>query len=278
MFGMNREGAGMAEFRKAFEWRRALLDYRLSLRLSRPEVARRSGLSVSAVKAYESGDRHPSREALTAIIDALGMAVEQANPVLAGAGYAGNWRAIFNEAYGPRGLEWFAEEAERYAWPVIVTNEAPDLIAANRTFRGLIGIPLTQRLPDPRWNFIALASDPVFADRLDSWDEAMSFVIGLAKGDLRRSINPERPPPHSAEPFRRLLEGDPAYVTRMLRLWEPAEPVTHTTRMHYPVRWRHESGQVMRFTAVMHVADVWHAFSWHDWIPDDAETIRLLRG
>jgi hypothetical protein len=73
------------------------------------------------------------------------------------------------------------------------------------------------------------------------------------------------------------LQGDPAYVTRLLRLWEAAEPVAHTTRMTYPVRFRHKAGEEMSFTATMHVADLWQDLSWHDWIPTDEATVALLR-
>jgi transcriptional regulator with XRE-family HTH domain len=275
---MGDEGTGIEELQERFDWQHALREQRQQKRLSQPEVARRSGLSLSAVKAYESGQRHPSREALTAIIDALEMTAAQANPVIAGAGYATNWRAMFHQAYGPREVEWFTQEVELSAWPVIVTNETSDVIAANRAFRTIIGIPLREHLPQPdKWNFVTLASDPDYAERLESWDEGMSFIIGLAKADVRRHINPERPPPRNQESYRRFLQGDPALVSRMLKLWEPAEPVRHTTRMHYPVRWRHESGQLMRFAAVMHVADVWQVFSWHDWVPEDADTLSLLQ-
>jgi len=272
------EGIGIDETEAAFDWPRAVREDRKRKRLSRPEIARRSGLSPSAVKAYETGTRHPSREALTAIIDALGMTTGQANPILAGAGYATNWRAIFHEAYGPREVSWFTEQVELATWPVFVTNEASDIVAANRVFRTLIGIPLAETLPRPdKWNFIAMATHPWWADRVDNWDEAMSWALGLAKSGLRRNINLERPAPWSFESYKQLLKGDPAYIARMLKLWEPAEPVDHTTRMRYPARWRHETGAVMRFAAVVHVADVWQVFAWHDWVPEDPETLRLVR-
>ena len=95
---------------RAFDWRVAVRDYRRRLRLSLAEVARRSGLSLSAVKSYENGARHPTRSALKAVTDALGMTAQQSNPIFAGAGYATNWRAIYHEAYGPRPVEWFTEE------------------------------------------------------------------------------------------------------------------------------------------------------------------------
>lgn len=265
------------DVRAGLDWRRGMREYRKQRSLSRADVAHRSGLSQSAIKAYESGDRHPSREALTAIIDALGLTKEQANPLLAGAGYATNLSAIFHQAYGPYDHEWFAREVELSTWPVLVTNEAADIVAANHTLRSLIGIPLTERLPRPeRWNFIVLASDPAFGDRLENWEEVYTRMLGLGKADLRRDINPERPAPWTTEAFKLFLQGDPAYISRLLKLWEGAEPVAHTTRMHAPVRWRHAGGQTLRFHSVVHIADVWKVYAWHDWIPEDEATMRAL--
>lgn len=259
-----------------FDWRTALRAHRRAERISLAEVARRSGLSLSAVKAYESGRRHPSREALSAVIDAVGLTTDQANPILAGAGYAANWRAASYGAYGPRPVEWFASEVERDPWPVFVTNEASDLIAANRVFRTLVGVPLREKLPAPQWNFVATASNPDYARHLESWDDSMRFMIGLAKG-WPGQLNPERLVSFMAGPYQRFLEGDPALVTRMLQLWSVSEPVAITTRMRYPVRWRRDDGRLMRFAAVMTVADVSQVFSWHDWVPEDAGTWGLLR-
>jgi transcriptional regulator with XRE-family HTH domain len=270
---------GIGQFHGEFDWPRRLRDFRRRRRVSQRELAHRSGVSLSAVRAYESGDRHPSREALIAIIDSLGMPVEQANPVLAGAGYAIDWQAILNERYEQRDVPWFAAQVQQYTWPVFVTNQSSDLIAANHPFRRLVGIPFDELLPRPeKWNFIATASDPEFAGRLENWDEAMRFMIGLGKADPRWQINPERQAPPVNDPFQRFLNGDPQYITRLLNLWQQSEPVAHTTRMTYAIRWRHPSGSVMRFTATMHVADVWQELSWHDWIPQDAETMALLAG
>jgi hypothetical protein len=35
---------------------------------------------------------------------------------------------------------------------------------------------------------------------------------------------------------------------------------------------------LLRFTATVTVADVFQAFSWVDWIADDAETLEVVRG
>jgi transcriptional regulator with XRE-family HTH domain len=273
---MTDSGGEVRDVRAGLDWRRSMRDTRKQRGLSRADVAHRSGLSQSAIKAYESGDRHPSREALTAIIDALGLTKDQANPLLAGAGYATNVSAIFHQAYGPYEQEWFEREVEWSAWPAAVTNEASDIIAANRIFRRLVGIPLSEKLPRPeRWNLIVLASDPAFGEHVENWDEVFSVMLGLGKADLRRDVNPERPAPWTTEAFKLFLQGDPAYVARLLKLWDGAQPVAHTTRLHLPVRWRHE-GQTLRFQSVLHIADVWKVYAWSDWIPEDEATMRAL--
>jgi hypothetical protein len=229
------------------------------------------------MKAYESGDRHPSRETLQAIIVGLGLPLEEANRVLAGAGYAIDMRYIINERYEPRPVEWFAAEVERYSWPVFVTNQSSAMLASNRVGRRLLGIPLNDKLPQPKWSFLARASDPAYAARVDNWDEVMSFMLGILKGEQRYEGNLERMPPPVIEPFQQFLSGDPAYITRMLRLWESASPVPITTRMSGHVRWRAESGELLSFTGTMHVADLWQELAWLDWIPEDEITWTLLR-
>lgn len=264
----------MNEFRETLDWRRALRAYRTDRHLSQPEVARRAGVSLAAVKAYENGDRHPSPQALNSIIDALGMPVDDANPIRAGAGYAVDWEKILNDRYDPRDLDALAEEVERYPWPVFVTNQATDLICANRAFRRVIGMDMATRLPDKKnWNFLARASDPSFAGRMENWDAVMTFMIGIAKADTRYAVNLERPTAFLGEALRRFLEGDPVYIRRILGLWDAAPLVRHTTRMRYAIHWRHDTGALMRFSCTMHVADIWQELSWHDWIPDDAATL-----
>lgn len=266
----------VSEFHEQFDWRRLLREHRLRLHISLPEAARRAHLSLSAVKAYESGKRHPSREALVALVSELGLPVEVANRVLAGAGYAIDLRGILDERYEPREAGWFAEQVKRHSWPVFVTNQVSDVLAANHAFRRLIGMPLGEQLPNPAtWNIIARSSDRAFAERMENWDEAMRFVVGLGKAE-RQEVNLERPNPLLAESLGTFLAGDPEYIARLLKLWEAAEPVAHATRATYNVRWRHESGALLSFSATMHVADIWQGLMWHDWIADDAETLNLL--
>ncbi len=267
---------GMNDLRQAFDWRGAIRDYRKLHRLSQPEVARRAGLSVSAVKAYESGARHPTLETLTAIIDAMGMPMEAGNRVRAGAGYAIDWYAILNERFvsDPEAL---ADEVEQFPWPVFVTNQAADLLFANRATQSVLGLDLARDLRGVgEQNFLARASDPKFAARMENWDEVITFLIGIAKGDPRYAHNLERPAAPVQDAVRKFLSGDPAYILRMLNLWDAAPPIPHRTRLRYNVRWRAGDGRTMRFLCVISVADLWDELAWHDWTPADGETWVML--
>lgn len=181
-------------------------------------------------------------------------------------------RYVLNERYESRAVEWFAEEVERYTWPVFVTKQSSAMLAANRAARKLLGMPLTDNLPQPKWSFLARASDPAYAARVDNWDDVMSFMLGILKGEQRYEGNLERMPPPVIEPFQQFLGGDPAYITRLLKLWETADPIEISTRMTGPVRWWLESGELLSFTGTMHVADLWQELAWLDWVPTDAAT------
>lgn len=122
-----------------------------------------------------------------------------------------------------------------------------------------------------------LASDPAFIERYESWDDGAKFIAGILKAEQRWEANLDRPAPPISDAFQRFLQGDPVYITRLLKLWESIEPVDITTRMAYPVRWRAESGELLSFAATMHVAEVWQELSWHDWIPADGATQAALR-
>jgi hypothetical protein len=148
----------------------------------------------------------------------------------------------------------------------------------NAAFRASVGTELMSRLTsDPGLqNYIATASDPAFVARIENWDEAVKFMIGVAKGETRTQHNLERPVPFTEGAIARFLDGDPALVRRMMMLWPEAEPVAAGMRRHYRWHWRTEDGRLMRFMCVLHVADIWSELTWIDYVPQDAETWTVL--
>jgi transcriptional regulator with XRE-family HTH domain len=242
------------------------------------QLSARSGLSVSAIKSYENGTRHPSQTALGSIINALGTPREEANRILAGAGYAVDWYTLLNERY-TSDLPWLAQAVQRSPWPVFVTNQGIDLAYWNAAFEAVWDVDLATEFKEPGdRNFLARASDPRFADCFENYDEAVTFMIGLAKGDPRwQQQNPERVAPWLKAPAERFLSGDPAYIKRFFELWEKAPPLPHRSRHMYDVRWRYRRSLSLHFTGILTVVDIWNELSWTDWIPGDAETWFALR-
>ena len=268
----------MFELDEALDWRHALRQHRKARGFTQTRLAREAGLSLSALKQYETGQRRPSAEALDAIIAALGLTAEQSSGLRAGAGFAPDMKRIFYERLGPYELADLQEQAEGYDWPVMVTNLSADILVANRMFFRVLGRELEAafRADPARRNFIGVASDPLFARRVRNWDESMRFFVGLMKGEERWQHNLERPAPVLEGPLRRFLEGDPEYIRRTLTLFESAPAVRHTARVDSRLAWTLEDGRGIAFKSLIHVADLYQELSWHDWLPETAADRAIL--
>jgi transcriptional regulator with XRE-family HTH domain len=271
------------ELDEALDWRQALREHRKARGFTQTRLARDANLSLSALKQYEAGQRHPSRETLDAIIAALGLTAEQSSAIRAGAGYAPDMRRIFYERLGPYELADLQQQTETYNWPVFVTNISADVLLANRAFFGVLGGELERLFREDASyrNFLSVASDPRFAARVKNYDESMRFFIGLMKGEERWQHNLERPAPLLEGPMRRFLSGDPVYIARLMRLYQEAAPVRHTTRLDSRFVWQLEDGREVTFRSMIHVADLYQELAWHDWLPAtaaDHQVLETLRG
>jgi len=267
----------MEDLRDDFDWRAAIRARRLEGGLSLPEVARRSGLSLSTVKAYERGDRRPSRRGLDAIIEALGLGHDEANPVRAAAGFAIDWRGVLDRRYLVH-LDTFTREAAETPWPVFITNQGSYVVYWNRAFEVVWDVDVEREFPDRRTrSLLAGASIARFTRCIVNYGEAMSFFLGLFKGDPRRRQDLERPAPWNRDQVRRLFEGDPGELRRLLDAWEQAEPIPHRMRHQYRIVWRHRGvGPDLRFIGQLTVCDIWNELNWQEWVPADSETAARL--
>ena len=268
----------MFELDEALDWRHALRQHRKARGFTQTRLAREAGLSLSALKQYETGQRRPSAEALDAIIAALGLTAEQSSVLRAGAGFAPDMKRIFYGRLGPYELHDLQEQANRCTWPVFVTNISADILVANKAYFHVLGSELEQAFRADPWrrNLVSVASDPRVAKRVRNWDESMRFFIGLMKGEERWQHNLERPAPLLEGALRRFLDGDPEYVRRMLSLYESAPAVRHTTRIHSRIVWVLEDGRAIAFKSLIHVADLYQELSWHDWLPETAADQAML--
>jgi transcriptional regulator with XRE-family HTH domain len=261
-----------------FDWRRALRDARLARTLSLSALSRNSGLSLAAVKAYEAGTRTPSRDALTALIDAIGIPREDANRIYAGAGYAIDWYTLFRGRY-LFDLDDARQQLESLQWPAFISNQSFDVVHANAAIRKLLEVDDGEPPGDDvaTRNIFAGATLARFAARMENFDELVTFMIGLAKGDPRRPQDLDHPSPWLRESTQRVMRADDAVVRKYRELWENAAPVEHKMTHQYRVCWRHGSGRRLEFVGLLTIADIWNELSRNDWIPADNASWDALR-
>lgn len=261
-----------------FDWKTALRDWRKSESLTQAALAARSGLSLAAVRAYESGARRPSSSALQSLIDAIGIPREEANRLLAAAGYAVDMYSVFNWGLEPATLESLKAEADSLPWPAFVTNQSYDVLHANRAFQRIMEVDLDyQYMEHGTRNLISNVVDPSFASRMANWDEVLGFIAGLAKADPRwQSGGAENPAPWLQGPIQRLMEGDPILVKRFFELWTAAAPIQHRLRQRTRLHWLYQGKHLMRFAYLLALANIHDELHWNEWAPADAETWRLL--
>ena len=69
-------------------WNVELRTLRETAGLTRAELAERGAVSEASIRAYETGRRHPARQTLGALLDALKVEPIRRHYIQAGAGYA----------------------------------------------------------------------------------------------------------------------------------------------------------------------------------------------
>jgi transcriptional regulator with XRE-family HTH domain len=256
---------------KAFDWRAALVRWREQQRVTQAELARRSGLSLSAIKAYEGGKRRPSLVALESLIAALGIPKEEANHITAGAGFAIDWRTLFHNRYPPLTLADLEAEASACPWPAFVTNESFDVLCPNDALAWVFEADREKDLLGfGERNLLGGITHDEFASRIENWDEVVTFMCGMGKGDPRWGSG-ERPAPWLDRPVQRMLDGNPDLVRRFFEIWQTAPSIAPRLRQRYTVRWLHAATH-LHFSCRLVLADLWSGLHWNEWVPADAET------
>jgi transcriptional regulator with XRE-family HTH domain len=255
------------------DWRAALRGARVGLRLSRAALAARTGVSVAAIRAYESGARRPSRRALEALIVALGLPAEHSTPILAGAGYVVDHTSL--SRLRPLSRDELQAELDERTWPVFVVNQAFELVQVNSAFEAVFGRRLADRPLDER-NLLAGMSDEEFAARVRNWDEVVTFMMGLVKGDPRLDGGFDSPLAWIGPVLDRFSAGNPGRIRRFVELWDAAEPVRSSMRYSYQIEWAAPDGTPLSFRGIAMLVDITHELDWNEWLPDDVVTWRWL--
>jgi transcriptional regulator with XRE-family HTH domain len=265
------------EMAQGDHWSTQLRRHRERKGLTREGLAARAGISASAIKSIERGKRHPKEDTLKALTDALGLTRDEANPIRLAAGYSVDWYGLLHERY-PSTPEDLQAQVDEYPWPAFITNQSFDLLHANRAFELVWDVDLSrERLGPGERNFLSGATEPRFLDYVDNFDELVTYMIGLVKGDPRWQQSPANPAPWLQDVMDKLSEGNPRLFARIGALWQQAEPIPHRSRHIYHVSWRHRGETPMRFVCSTSIADLWNELSWNEWVPADAESWSALK-
>ena len=262
-------------------WRQKLRDVRKRIGISQREVAERAGISQESMRAYETGRRRPTRERLTAILQALEAPAYDANEILEAAGFSTPSTLFPADEYPDFffSIDELQAEVELVAWPEFVLNNTTELVAANAAAQALWGIDwATERATRTRvqLNLLTVASDRKFADRIVNWDECVGTLVSVFKA---RQISPaslDEPDPYFAEVLREFADGDPAFLARLVRVWVATPGRDAKVRWSYRVVWRDEEFGEMRFLCMVGPANEPGGLSFNDWQPLDAETWGVL--
>ena len=262
------------------EWRHLLRDARKQLRLTQVELAARSEISVDALRAYESGRRHPSPKHLGRILTSLQVDRAWRNRVLVAAGYAPDGLA----QRPPNIEEWWltpedaAVEIESYPWPSFVSTERAEVAAANGALQALLDIDLSPAVTDPlARNLLCIAVNPRVAEHLVNWEEAMRIIIRTFKSFHRGPETLDDPSPYFAAVLDRFTGADARYVGQFLALWRASSSTfPPRIRWNYGIHWREDDGSDIRFRCVVSTANEGDGLALNDWVPADAASFATL--
>jgi transcriptional regulator with XRE-family HTH domain len=261
-------------------WRDALRHARRGVGASQRELAERAGISVHAVRAYESGKRRPSRAQLTRLLDALKINQVDRNQILSQAGFAADGRFLSPpHEYRVLSRGDAREEIMRYRWPAFVVTDMVEISAANPIAQRLWGFdPEDPALSPVDRNPIARATTPYLIERIVNWDDAAAAQIAAWKGHYRGGESLEHPSAYFAPVVERILAGVPEYVARFTQIWEqtPAGEYPETMRWAYEIDWREPGYGTMRFQCFAWVVNERDGLDIDDWIPLDAESWQVL--
>ncbi len=262
-------------------WRDALRAAREELGLSRAELARRTGMAASTIKSCELGTRHPSRDRLTTLIEALHLSQAEANGMLTAAGYATDATLFPGERYPAYfyTVDELPAVVECAPWPEFVTNDNFELVAANTAASAVWGISFQdERTAASRAqrNVLSVASDRRFADRILNWDEVVQMMASAAKARPRGAETIDAPNPYFNEVLAEFARGDPAFLARLIAAWNVAPAAEPKCRWSYRLTWRDPEFGDIRFLAIVSTASEPDGLAFQDWHPVDADSWTVL--
>jgi len=256
-------------------WRATLRAERQRLGLTQAELAARAGLAPETLRKYESGDRSPTRASVERLLGALQVPHVTARAVLRELGFAAA-ETLFSPETDPDyyftvpQLQAFVEETP---WPQFAVNNLLEIVAANAAAQALWGIDLPAefaRRSRAQLNFLAIAAERQFSERIANWSELMARLVSLLRAIPASATLLDEPGSLFGEVFTTFAQNDPAAIPKLFALWERTPPASAKVRWNYPVVWREPTIGEIRFLGTVTTASEPDALGFNDWFPIDA--------
>lgn len=262
-------------------WRALLRAERQRLGLTQAGLAERAGVAPETLRKYESGGRTPSRASIGRLLGALQVPHVTVQAVLHELGFAADGTLFTFETdpdyhFTIPQLRVFVEETP---WPQFVVNNVLEIVAANAAAQALWGIDLPgefARRSRAQLNFLAIAAERRFSERIGNWPEMMARVVSILKAIPESATLLDDPSSLFGEVFAAFAQNDPTAIPKLFALWERTPPASAKVRWNYPVIWREPGVGEIRFLGTVTTASEPDALAFNDWIPLDSASHALL--
>jgi transcriptional regulator with XRE-family HTH domain len=272
---------GETDASTAAGWRSLLRTERHRLGLTQVELANRAGVAPDTLRKYESGGRTPSRASIERMLGALQVPQVTVRLVLRELGFASaeTLYTLENDPDYQFTIPQLRVFVEQNPWPQFVVNNVLEIVTANAAAQALWGIDLAaefERRSRAQLNFLAIAAERRFSERIGNWAEMLVLAVSLLKAIPQSKTLLDEPGSLFGEVFAAFAKNDPTAIPKLFSLWERTPPASAKVRFNYPVVWREPGIGEIRFIGTVTTASEPDALAFNDWIPEDAASHALL--
>lgn len=256
-------------------WNEQLRALRQGRNRTRSDLSSCTGISQASIRSYELGRRHPSREHLDRLLECLESDPLTRNVILTDAGFA-SAPALGNFVETTIREKDAIQLLHRRPWPAFLANQRAEVLAVNEVAERFLELPRTPpRAPHP--SILTFATRRALANKCANWDMAVTVMIRGFKAGNPREESLDAPSPSFSRLLEAVCSGDAALVEKFFKLWS-AMPAWRGpfAGVVYETVWKAGGRQRIRFNCAINCVNAEAGLYFHDWIPADSTSFRLL--
>ncbi len=267
----------------------ALRHARRELKMSRAQLAARSGVPAPTIEAYEAGRRRqPAREQLLRLGAGLSLDTYRLNRLLRQAGYEdepsdfARWmageapRAILagHAAIGGTTIDQIRAEASTLPWPCFVLDGRCHIVDANPSAEFLTRLSQIPTLPGrPAPPLMQLAVNREVRARLLNWPVVAGTVLpGRLQPLVAGHAGGTKQVTELKDVANHLHVNDRAGLAALFDVWADPPTASNPRRIAVRLDWQTESGELLAFDCLLNPWDSYDPYWAMDWHPASPET------